>query len=234
MCPPQGCPCDCFSGAHILRACSSRRPETWLPLFVEKHSALQEESRALQKMLQERQRRFDQVQAENAQLQQRVKALEDEAELRGQDRRSSCGTSTSQADSAISEAGRDLKEREQASSEILAKLLGETQILRADCADAAADNERLTASLDELQRSKAVLEAQQEDLKKIALEKDAEIEASAKVAEQLKGDLVVARQEKKLIEQVHPLHVHDRPCYFSSHALACCSCACLRALCSML
>ena len=232
MCPPQGCPCDCFSGAHILRACSSRRPETWLPLFVEKHSALQEESRALQKMLQERQRRFDQVQAESAQLQQRVKALEDEAELRGQGRRCSYGTSTSQADSAISEAGRALQVPEQASQ--IARLLGETQTLRADCAVAAAVNERLTASLDESQGSKAVLQAQLEGLKKIALEKDAEMEASAKVAEQLKGDLVVARQEKKLIEQVHPLHVHDRPCYFSSHALACCSCACLRALCSML
>ncbi len=224
----------------FLRACSSRRPETWLPLCVEKHSALQEESRALQKVLQERQRRFDQVQAESAQLQQRVKALEDEAELRGQGRRCSYGTSTSQADSAISEAGRDLQVPEQASQ--IARLLGETQTLRADCAVAAAVNERLTASLDESQGSKAVLQAQLEGLKKIALEKDAEMEASAKVAEQLKGDLVVARQEKKLIEQVHHLtymmsqHATsrtERPCYVSPHAHACCS-FCLRALRSML
>lgn len=200
----------------FVRTCSSRRPETWLPLFVDKHSALQEESLALQKVLKERQRCLDQVQAENAQLQQRVKALEDEAELRGQDRRCSYGTSTSQADSASSGAGRDLQDPEQASSEILAKLLGETQNLRADCAVAATVNERLIASLDESQGSEAVLEAQLEDLKKFALTKDAEIEASAKVAEQLKGDLVVARQEKKLIEQVYR------------------SCTCLRALRSIL
>ena len=92
--------------------------------------------------------------------------------------------------------------KDKLSTEILAKLHEETQTLR-------ADNERLHASLDAAQGSRAELKAELDSWKKTALEKDAEIEASAKGAQQaaevkqrLEADLVVAREEKKLIEQV--------------------------------
>lgn len=147
-----------------------------------------------QKELEEAKDRLTDAQAENAKLLDHVKELEHEGSRRDPDKlHDSIGTSTSQADSAVAAAAREIN---------MSKLQDEAQMLR-------EENERLQNKLDAAQAGNAELSARLDTLSKVARFKDAELEAAAKVTQEIEeakkrieADLIVAREEKKLIEQV--------------------------------
>jgi hypothetical protein len=170
----------------------------------EKHAELEEQSLARQNHLQNC---LLQSLAKNAKLAQHAKKLESKCpksscmglqEDKDDVSTVSCGTTTSRADSAVEEVGRTLK-----------LLFAESNPpMNLEAQALWAENKRLKAECEKAQRSKAKLGSQLHAISQSARDKEAELGASAAVAQEfaaaqkrLEVDLIRAREEKKLMEQ---------------------------------
>jgi len=172
----------------------------------EKHTTLQEETWAQQTERQESHLQIRKMKDDNETLALRAQELEEELEeLRADKQRDSCGTNTSNADSDVREAGRAFGNgggAAQLSNDMLSKMTGEAEELR-------VENERLKADRDSMQQNNTELDKELASVRTMSSAKDAELEASAAVAyevsmakQRVEADLIMAREEKKLMEQV--------------------------------
>jgi len=171
----------------------------------EKHTTLQEETWAQQTERQESHLQIRKMKDDNETLALHAQELKEELEELRAKQRDSCGTNTSNADSDVREAGRAFGNgggAAQLSNDMLSKMTGEAEELR-------VENERLKADRDSMQQNNTELDKELASVRTMSSAKDAELEASAAVAyevsmskQRVEADLIMAREEKKLMEQV--------------------------------
>jgi len=172
----------------------------------EKHTTLQEETWAQQTERQESHLQIRKMKDDNETLALHAQELKEELEELRAKQRDSCGTNTSNADSDVREAGRAFGNGGGAALEISNDMLSKMTV---EAKELRVENERLKADVDSMQKNNTELDKELASVRTMSSAKDAELEASAAVAyevsmskQRVEADLIMAREEKKLMEQV--------------------------------